>query len=208
MTLEELRLQVQHLVNFTPGTVGQDFPGVAADANRHVDWGINEAYRLEVELGKQNGMRRAFMRRHTVNWPADVTLLAIPEQLIDVDLLALRDDTNNTPGTLVTFPDGFYIADRLTWGWTSPPPAMTLTALYLSSAQEMKDRADVPSLIPQQHHSLLVWSAGVLMRSKADERPPEAWLRQRDEHRRVWYKSLSVGSPMLSSQFEEMQPMW
>lgn len=202
MKLDEIRTRVQDLVNFTPGQIDQDFPGTAADSNRDVDWAINEAYTEEVELGKLHGSQKAFRRLHPFTWPADTATMPIPTELLDKDILFIRDNSDQTPGpTVATFDDmvegsGLRFYDRVTWGLVpTPGAARSYVVVYMSDAEEMKNANDEPELLPRSFHRLIVWSAAILLKEKGDEEAPQAWtVKQQDIRLQLWRK-LSKGRP-------------
>jgi len=204
MNLDALRTKVSFLVNFNTGQADQDFAGTTADSNRDVDFAINEAYRDEVEKGKQNGNRNYFLETRSFTWPAGEQTQPIPLDVLGKTIIAFRDDTQLTPGPIAPKFDalvegsGLFIVNRRTFGLQpAPGTARTFTILFLANAAEMKESDDEPELIQPQFHDLIVWSAAILLKQVADQRSPPEWLSKQLDYRNQWWKFLSLGSPVL-----------
>lgn len=204
MNLGDLRTRLSFLVDFNEGQADQDFIGPSTDSNRHLDFFLNEAYREEVNLGKQNGSRDAFKKKFDITWPRDQQLFTIPIPLLHGDILAIQDNSEITPGPIIPLFDelvegsGLYIHDHETWGLRPAPGAdRSLTILFLARPNVLKQDGDKPDLIHDDHQDLLIWSAGVLARIIADEQPPSMWLQKQHTLRLIWWKKLAQGTPML-----------
>jgi len=186
------------VLNFNSGQTDQDY--TAAQLKR----AINMAYTREVNIGKQEGSRRHFIKRNTFSWPASQAELTLPSELRGAELLRINDITNTTPGEQLSFSaygvgggDVYFIDNNtLRWGTNGPAAAKTLQAMYLAQPQELVEDSQEPELVPPAYHELLMWSAACWLRDVADEECPRAWTEQRDELRLGYHKYISRGRPM------------
>lgn len=200
--LGQIRNGLSYLVNFNTGQTDQDFIGPAAYANQRLDDAINEAYIEECALGKSNGSRDWFRRTHPMTWTANAATMPIPFAVKDKDIEVIRDDTSTTPGPVVTFwssvteGSGLYRSDMDNWGWyPTPGSAKTLTIYYIAEPVELTQNGDIPDLIPPAHRRLLIWSAGIILKTIADEDAPARWLMRQENLRFLFHKTLSMGHP-------------
>lgn len=199
--LGQIRNKVSYLVNFNPGQTDQDFRGPAAYANQRVHDAINEAYTEEVNLGK-TASRDWFRRRVAMTWTADAATMAIPLTVKDADIEIVLNETSTTPGVpvpiwnLITDGSGLYRYDMDTWGWyPTPSAAQTIAIYYVGRPVELNQDDDEPSLIPMDHRDLLVWSAGIILKTIADEEAPQKWIKRQEALRFNFHKTLSMGHP-------------
>jgi hypothetical protein len=199
--LSQLILRLRYLVNSNEGQSDQDFAGPSGDADRHFRDALNEAYIEEVtEAAQHADPARWLHATHTFTWEASEPTLTLPPAIDGKNLLGLQDITSSTPGTplWIGAANTIWWKDRTTlqWGSTGPASDTTILATYISEPQELVSGADEPVLIPRAHRHLLVWSAGCIMRSIADEDAPGSWMNKRDELREALWKDLSLGRPM------------
>lgn len=200
--LASIRSLVSYRANFNPGQTDQDFRGPSTYPNQRIDEAINEAYSEECILAKIGGSRPWFKRIHAFTWPASSSTVTIPDQLKDRDIEVILDVTSTTPGTPVQLWDGvsegsgMYRRDFDTWGWLPAPSSdLSLEATYIAENVKMDQDGDVPELVPLQHRWLLVWSAAIILKTIADEAPPQEWVRRQAGLRYNFHKTLSLGQP-------------
>ena len=206
MNLGDLRTRLQWLLAFNQGQAGQDFAGPTNDTNFHIDWLLNEAGKEEVRLGKLVN-RSGYKARYSLTWPADATSVAIPEILKWGQVLVITDETGLSSGQTgdpVTFytehiaPGGIYRRDTNTWGWyPAPSSALTLSVQYLAEWVPLTAAAQVPTLMPEDMHSLLCWTAAINGRRVADQEAPKQWLDRQTELRYQYHLLLSKGHPAI-----------
>lgn len=196
-----MRTKLQFLLNFNEGQTDQDFRGSSVDANKHFDNALNEAYRDECKWLR--GVSRSHFRRtFSFTWTADATTMPIPLWARDAEIEAVRDDTDESPGALIFSRgpneegSGFYRADGTNWGWTPAPSSeRTLTMVYIAAPSELQKDVEEPDLLPSEHHDLLVWAAGILLKTIADEDVPRRWIERHAELRFLAQKAVSLGNP-------------
>lgn len=200
MNLGQLRDKLAYIVGFNQGQVQQDFVGPSANTNQRLDDALNEAYREECVLAKQNSSREWFYRTHAFTWASDAATMPIPATLKDKDIECIRDDTAESPGPIVGKWDGFspgsglYRVDMDTWGWYPTPNASkSLVAIYEAEPEELVQDGDVIALLPSQSHDLVIWSAALILKMVADERSPEMWLARQQALRFQLWKTLTLG---------------
>lgn len=206
MNLAELRNRLNWLLHFNPTQADQAFAGESAnDTYKHIDYLLNASGREEIRLG-QLVRRGAYKARYVLSWPTSATTVDIPALLRGAQILHINDVTDSdTVGTLVPFNEefvagvnGWYQYSTTQWGqYPAPGSARTYNVIYLARWVDLRNPADVPGLIPEDLHDLLLWSAAVLGRTVADESPPAAWLKQRDELRQQYHFQLAKGVPMI-----------
>jgi len=156
---------------------------------------INSRYALECLHGQQQGRRTWFHRVQSFTWAASSTTLVLPPSVSQAGIMTFEDITDRDPGyplpSLV-----FWLDSRtLQWGDTSPGSARTIRATYFARPVDMVSGSDEPELIPPEYHMLLVWSAAIYLRQKADEGAPPAWLEQLNEERLNYWKAISRPRP-------------
>jgi hypothetical protein len=204
MNLSELRDAVSYIVEYNEGQADQSYAGSTAQPWKRVDAAINEAYREEIRVASRMMSVRPFLRQFAVTWPADAATLAIPNQVLGATIVAVRDDTSSTPGPVVQIqpyldePGGFYLYDGVTWGWApTPTAAKSLVVVYVATPEKLTAPDDVPTLVPNNDHDLLVWSSAVILAQIADEDTiPQRWVNRRDELRLQFHKQVALGTPM------------
>jgi hypothetical protein len=203
MNLSELRSRVSWMVGFNEGQVDQDFRGPSTNTNKRIDWSINESYKDEVNQACLYGSEEYFRQEYSFTWAADAATKEIPEDIQQKRLLYLRDDTDATIGPTIQVWDsrqdgsGIYIIRKDLWGWyPAPSSAKTMTAVYTAEARDMTEATDKPFLMPDRYHELICWSAGIMLRTVADEdAAPRTWFMKRDELRNQFWKEVQRGSP-------------
>jgi hypothetical protein len=201
MNLGQMRDKLSFIVGFNQGQTQQDFVGPSANTNQRLDDSLNEAYREECALAKQNASREWFFRTHAFTWVTDAATMAIPDVLKDKDIELIRDDTDESPGPMVEKWDGItssgsglYRVDMDTWGWYPTPSSdRSLVAMYIAEPSELVQDGDAPGLLPSQAHDLLIWSAAIVLKMVADERSPEMWISRQGALRLQLWKTLTLG---------------
>ena len=197
MNFLELQDEVSDLVNFTTGVTDQDF------TTAQIKKALNFRYKKEVAVGQQEGGRNWFKKIQSVTWPVNQITLVLPSQISRVGIIRIEDITSIDPGfevmvsELGDYGDVFWLDNNtLQYGQTGPNEAKTLRFTYLARAAEMVSDDDVPELIPDELHMLLVWSAAAYLRLKADEAVPNGWMQELDEARLDFWKMVSRGRPL------------
>lgn len=182
-------VELKDLLNFTSGVADQDFSDV------QLKRALNKRYALECILGQQHGKRTWFHKQQTFTWPASEETLQLPQQIEQAGIYHLEDITDRDPG--YPLPAMVFWLDNKTlqWGDTSPGTARTIRATYFARPGDMVAEHDEPDLIPPEHRMLIVWSAAVFLRQKADEGAPPSWMEQLNEERLNFWKAMSKGRP-------------
>jgi len=200
MRLEELRDKVNFLVNFNSAQSDQSFAGPSTDTNKYIDWAINESYREEVRIARRMISRNAFLKTFPMTWSANAETMSIPEEVRGKDIVAIRDDTDQSPGVILSFSDntglidGIYVYDYETWGWDSAPSQdKTLSIYYLATPNEMKNAGDSPELLKPDDHDILTWGAAIILRMSADESAPLKWEARHEDLRWQLHKGIAQG---------------
>lgn len=204
MQLSDLVKSLAYVVSFNSSNVDQAFKGTAAEPNLRLKEALNAAYREEVSLGKMHGSKEAFYLTYEFTWEADAENLTIPTSLQGVQIVTILDNTNEDLGPPISKFDptvggiGLYTVDHETWGWYPTPSSdMTLYAIYLAQANDLSDDTDVPYLIYNDMHDMLVWSAACYLYDIKDLKVPASWMKRRDDWRLQYWKALSLGKPMI-----------
>ena len=195
-TLEELEDELEDLLNVTPGTSDQDF---TSDGLRKA---LNRANAREVRRAKLESDKNWFKVVEEVTWEADAVTYKLPTTLRSRDIIKVADVTASNPGYDIIFDESGYAGDvfwkdykTLQWGRTGPGEDKTLQFTYYASAVPMFLESDEPDLIPPEHREILLWSAGIDLRRRADEKAPREWQEALDECRLDLWKTLSRGRP-------------
>jgi hypothetical protein len=200
MRLEELREEVEDLVNFNSAQSDQSFAGPSTDPYKWIDKAINQAYREEIKRARREMSHNAFLKTHSMTWAADASTMSIPKGIKSHDILAIRDDTGTAPGLVLVFSDntsaidGIYIYDHETLGWyPAPSSARTLVVYYLASPNELKNASDTPDLLKPDDHDLLIYSAAIILSMKGDEKAPNDWKEKQFDLRWQFHKAVARG---------------
>lgn len=206
MDLGELRTEVSYLIGFKSGSPDQDFTGPSAYTNQRIDSAINEAVRKEYRLAVSECSSDPFSRRLTFTWAASDQTRKLPSGITRDQIIALADTTSDVRGVELWVGGRFSSADiiwndyqTLEWGRSGPGSDRTITVDYIARPVKMSVETHRPDIFPEAHHDLLVWSAAVLLRKKADEAAPQAWLSEIKEQRAVMHKFLERENPIINN---------
>lgn len=199
--LDWVRTEVASKINFNLGELEQDFDGSADDQWKKIDSCINEAQSEEWNKAKNETNPEYFLASTNIVWGTGLATLTIPNDLVDQQLYEIRDITNGSPGTLLWVFDSskneiatvtILSRNQLAWGNSGPGYDATLNITFTIDPIEMRNGTDVP-LIPFRHRWLLVNSASIVARERADEQAPIAWMRTRENQRRDMYFDMFKG---------------
>jgi hypothetical protein len=164
---------------------------------------INWAYRQEVNQAQLEGGRRWFITTKEKTWLADETTFELPDGLEDKRLISVENVTDTDPGDPLIFDESgtsgeVFWKNRLTlqWGTSGPSSDVTMRFRYYAVPDELDQDDDVPSLLPEMFHELLIWSAAILLLEIADQAAPGTWMANRREMRMDMWKWMSTGRPM------------
>ena len=200
MDFKGLQDEVSDWINFTAGVAQQDF------TTAQLKKAINAAYKREVAKARQEGGSNFFVKYNTATWTASASTLVVPNIVNQTTFLWLEDITDNDPGYELSISDNslsgselFWLDNRtLQWGEDGPSVAKTLRFHYLARPVDMVGDSEIPDLIPEDFHELIVLSAGVYLRFKADEMAPAEWKGALNEARMDFWKEVSIGRPRAS----------
>lgn len=204
MNLAQIRDRVSWMVDFNEGQVDQDFRGPSTNANKRIDWSINETYKDEVRKASSFVSEEYFKREHSFTWSSDDTSMDIPEALIGKKILYVRDDTDETIGSTLKLWDsrgsgsGFYVKEgNVSFGWYPAPSSdRSLTVVYVAEARDMTEATDTPHLIPEQYQELVVWGAAIMLRIIGDEdNAPRSWMMKQKDLQGQFWKDVARGNP-------------
>lgn len=198
MNRQDLRSELSFLLNFSETSADQDFS--TTRLNKALQW----VYEDEVRQAKLEGLSRRFRKTTTFVWPASQVRLELPQAVHQKNVQAFWDITNSDPGyriivreTNLDGGDAYWFDNKtLQWGSVGPASTLTIRAEFLASAEFLAGDQDEPQLIPPDYHKLIVWGAAVLLRSIADEQPPEFWAMKHKELQHDFWKFLSRGQPI------------
>lgn len=190
MRFSELISEVQDLLNFNPSAADQDF------TEAQVKKALNIRYGLECNMGQMHGRRTWFHRVQSITWTSGEETLLLPSSVSQAGIMKLEDITDRDPG--YPLPETVFWKDSKTlqWGDTAPGSDRTIRVTYFARPVDLVAAGDEPELIPPEHHMLLVWSAAIYLRQKADESVPQTWLEQHYEERLNFWKAMSRSRPM------------
>ena len=202
MNFLELQTEVQDWINFTAGVSDQDF------STDQIKRAINQAYKREVRKGRQEGGSNWFRKNMPQTWAASTTTLTLSDIFNQTNLLWVEDVTDSDPGYQVSIgtdsfsnSEIFWLDNRtLQYGDSGPSTARTLRFHYMARPVDMVNDAEIPDLVPDDFHELLVLSAGVYLRYKADEMAPGEWKAALDEVRMDYWKEIALGRPRSTGQ--------
>jgi hypothetical protein len=196
MDLAELKNRLSFVVDNNDGQVGQAF------STTRLTQAINWAYRQEVLKAQQEGSRKWFLTSTTIIWPTSQVQLVLPEVLKSAEIIRVSNITNSDLGSALIFDETGYFGNAfwanrntLQWGTSGPSSDITLRFMYYAKPETLVTDDDIPELIPDQFHDLIVWAAAVLLLEIADQRAPEAWYSNRNETRMDLWKYMSRGRP-------------
>lgn len=196
MNFLELQDEVKDWINFTSGTSNSDF------TSGQIKKAVNQAYKREVRKGRLEGGSSWFLKNVLKTWPASTATLEVPSVLNQTNALRIEDITDTDPGFDIgiaengTMGEIFWLDNRtLQWGEDGPSSARSLRWHYMARAVDLVNDAEIPDLIPEDFHELLVLSAGVFLRFKADEMAPQEWQSALNDLRMDYWKELTLGRP-------------
>lgn len=163
---------------------------------------INDCYIQEVNHAKSEGLKSAFRSTATYTWPASQTTANLPANLARRSVERMWDVTDGTPGYPIDVgQDGrfslVFWKDRntLQWGDSGPSTQRTIRFDYMAVPTPLVSDEDVPELIHEQFHEMLVWAAAIQARIVADEQVPQTWTMRLQEFRDDYWDTLSRGRP-------------
>ena len=196
MNFKELQDETSELLNFNTGQADQDF--TAAQLKN----AVNRAYKREYVRARQEGVRRFFVSSTEVVWPAGSATLELPSRLSGAQLLRVTDVTNGSLGAELIFSDNGSTGDlhwesrnKLQMGKSGPSSDKTLRFEYFPGVSKLIADDDEPSMIPEEHHELVFYSAAIDLRNRADEIAPQAWVFERESLRQDFWKDISRNRP-------------
>lgn len=193
MNRGQLRQELSFLLNAEENAADQAFN------TSRLNKALDQAYEREWERAKLHANLEHAKMYTSYDWPAAQFRLALPDALAHKTIIDIYDITNGEPGSLLTVRADYIWADRGTLQWCStsgPSSALVIRLFYEAVAEPLLNDEAVPVLVPPQFHQLLVWSAGCMLRTGADETAPASWLVERDDLRIDCYKHLSRGKPL------------
>lgn len=196
MNFKELQDDVNSLLNFNPTQTDQDFTTALVKDQ------INRAYERELNKAKQQGTLSHFIKTQTFTWAASSTTFELSGSLKGLELVRLDDITDTNPGYTLLFDDGRFNGDVfwkendiLQWGTSGPSEAKTIQITYMGKPETLLDDEDIPTLIPEQFHELLVWSTAIQLRRRADESSPPEWQAELRDLRLDYHKYVMTAKP-------------
>lgn len=191
MNFLEIQDEVKDLLNFTSGTADQDFTDL------QIRRSINRRYAREVAVAQQHGGMTWFHKVQEFTWETSDVTLTLPSELDGANIIMFEDVTDSDPGD--GLPSGVFWKDNRTlqWGDAGPTSDRTLRLTYMARPLEMASDNDAPELIPAHLRMLLVWSAAIYLKWKAEETAPNDWKSELEEHRLDYWKYISRGRPFL-----------
>lgn len=191
-----LQNEVKDLINFNSSQTDQDF------TTAQLKKAINRAYVREVNKAKQEGLQKYFHAYTDLTWLSGDVTFTVPDSIRHNALIKVEDVTTSDPGHKIVFDDNGFSGDvfwrdrnTLQWGTAGPSEDKTLRFEFYAEPTDMVSDDDEPDLVPPQHREIIVWSAGVDLRRRADEGSPQEWLAELHELRITYYKSMSLGKP-------------
>lgn len=190
MNFVQLQDRVKFVLNFTDGQVNADF------TDTRIKQAINFAYQKEVSRGKQEGQKSFFKKYQDMTWPSATVEFTLPKALWGKQIYHVEDITENNPGEPILRYVHAVTNHSWQWGMSGPGSDRTLRVYYLAEAIDMEEDDDMPELIPDHMHELLVWSAAIFLRQVADEEAPREWHMERESLRMDYAKWLSSTKPV------------
>lgn len=190
MNFQDLQDRTKFLLNFTDGQVGQDFSAT------RIKQALNYAYRREVNRAQLEGDTRWFRKQVDKTWASGDVTFTLPAEVLRRQILQIQDATDVQIGS--TLLNDIFWKDHKTlqWGEHGPGTDRTIRFIYLADAEELVADGDIPQLIPEGYHDMLMWSAAIFLRQAADEGTPQEWRYELNELRTDFCKWLSKGHPV------------
>ena len=196
MNFKELQDETSELLNFNSGQTDQDFTA------SQIKNAVNRAYKREYVRARQEGVRRFFITATDVVWPAGAATLELPERLAGAQLIRVTDVTSGPLVAELIFSDNGSVGDlhwanrnTLQMGTSGPSSEKTLRFQYFPGVTKLVTDDDEPSMIPEEHHELVFYSAAIDLRNRADEIAPQAWVFERESLRQDFWKDISRNRP-------------
>ena len=208
LNLAWLRIETARLVNFNAGQPDEDFDGTEDDAWANIDDALNEAYTNLLNALIVETDPDLFTQAVSLQWPVGQLTLKLPSFLTREALLCIEDITSSNPGELVWItardaahtPNVMWLdGETMQWGTEGPPSTKTLRIHFQAFATEMKMSTDEPVHIPARFRRLLVWDAGIILRTMADDAAPQAWVLHRNKLYEQMELMLSQGQPRMTN---------
>lgn len=197
MNRQEIRELLSEILVAAPTQPNANF------SRSRLDRSINRRYRFEIQAAILEGLRQYFRRKATVLWPANQQVLEIPEELRNIWLERIDDETHVTPGSRVVVANRptegsifWEERNKIRWGIEGPPEDKNLGFYYVGRGEALLSDVAEPLLIDETYQPILAWSSAVELISMDNQRTPPDWNERLLEYRLDWYKSLSVGRPM------------
>jgi len=191
-----LQDEVSDLLNFNSAQTDQDF------STAQVKKAINRAYAREVHAAWLEGLQKYFHAIAELTWLSDETTFAVPPSIQQKSIIKVIDVTNSDPGHNLVFDDTGFSGDvfwkdrnTLQWGDSGPSEDKTLRFEFYAEPVDMVADDDEPDLVQPVYREVLVWSAAIDLRRRADEGAPPEWLGAYAELRLDYWKSISRGKP-------------
>lgn len=196
MDLGELKVELQTMLSLTPGRRQQDFtPTILQSA-------LNKSYTREVNLAKNEGLNKYFLATQDITWSSGEVTLAVPKFMQRTGIISILDVTGGGVGSAIQFsdngfPGGIFWADRKTLQYSTSGPGsdLSLRIRYFVIPEVLQDDGDIPDILPDDYHDLIVWTAAIRLRRIADGKAPVEWGYERDELRMDYHKYISRGRP-------------
>lgn len=169
MNLDELDDMLAFVLNANDQQTASEF----SEARRLM--ALNSAYKREWNEIQLHVSRNVKLANHEFTWAASAPTRTVPAELQGKTIYAYYDVTSTTvvpPKLALSYRD----ATTLEWMPSGPGAAVTIRADYVASPSKLVSPSDVPSLILDQYHELLVWSAAVWLVEILDrETAPKKW---------------------------------
>lgn len=193
MRRDELRADLAFMLSTNEGSANQDF------STPRLNKALDRAIQREVERAKLHANRDWFLATAPLTWAASQPTLELPAGLVGKTVVAFVDITDGEPGGRLGPGVDFAYRDNNTLVWlpntTGPTTARTLRVFYEAVHVPMQADSDVPTIIPEQFHQLIVYSAACMLRSSLDDESPREWREERDELRLDYYKHTARPRP-------------
>ena len=191
MNFGELLTELKDLLNFDSAQTHQDF------TDTQLKSALNRAYLREIRKARQQGLDEYFLDTTTFTWTSGEQTYALVDPLNKASILQLRDVTDSEYAQNMAFTESFRWLDRNTLEWLPDGPSSdrTIRAFFSELPVDMVSNNEEPDLIPREFREVLVYSAAVELRLRADEEAPRSWEGFLDDVRADYWKHLSLGRP-------------
>ena len=152
---------------------------------------LNSAYKREWNEIQLHVSRQVKLAVQDFTWPASSTTCSVPSALQGKTIYAFYDASSATsePYKLVL---RYRDANTLEWMPSGPGSAVTVRAEYVAAPTKLVSEGDIPSLILDQYHELLAWSAAIWLVEIVDrETAPKLWHDMAQDLREQAIKGMS-----------------